>query len=148
MSKKVEVNIEIDTTPERVIEAFMDAQMLKEWWEVEKCLIQKKVGGIYTLAWNITESGMAFVSTGIIKNYDPAGELTITDFVYLNPDKPFLGPMSLWVKAIPNDSSSDVYLCQDGYQEGDDWDWYYQAVKEAWPKVMVSFKEYLEGISP
>lgn len=60
------------------------------------------------------------------------------------PERPFLGSMGLTVRAVKNDGLTNVYLCQDGYQEGDDWDWYYQAVKEAWPNVMQEFKKYLE----
>lgn len=142
--KKVEVNLQIETKPETVIKAFTDPVMLNEWWGVEKCLIQKKNGGIYTIAWNVTVNGMGYVSTGIIKRFNPTKELEIVDFVYLNPEKSFLGPMRLTVKAELVNETTHVYLCQDGYQEGKDWDWYYQSVKEVWPKVLREFKTYLE----
>ena len=143
--KKVEVNIEINTKPEKVIKAFTDLKMLNEWWGVEKSLIEKKIGGLYTIAWGVTEKGMGYVSTGIIRKYDANRELEIDNFAYLNPEKPFLGPMSLTVRAIEKNGVSGVYLCQDGYQEGENWDWYYNAVKDAWPNVMKEFKKYLEN---
>ncbi len=143
--KKVEVTLQIKTTPENVIKAFTDPVMLREWWGVEKSLIQKKIGGLYTLTWNITKNGIGYVSSGIIKKYHPVKELVIADFVYLNPEKPFLGPMTLTIRAEEKNGMTEVYLCQDGYQEGDSWDWYYQAVKEAWPRVMEGFKGYLEN---
>ena len=130
--------------PENVIKAFTDPTMLNEWWGVEKSLIHKKNDGLYTIAWSVTEKGMGYVSTGIIKKYDPNYELDIANFVYLMPQKPFLGPMSLTINAVEKNGLTDVHLCQDGYQEGDDWDWYYEAVKEAWPKVMKELKKYLE----
>lgn len=52
--------------------------------------------------------------------------------------------MSLTVRAEQQGDLTEVHLCQDGYQYGEDWDWYYEAVKEAWPAVMKSFKAYLE----
>lgn len=61
LMKKVEVNLSINTTPEKVIQAFTDPNQLGEWWGVEKSLIQKKIGGLYTLAWSITEKGMGYV---------------------------------------------------------------------------------------
>jgi len=143
--KKVEVIVEINTTPEKVIQAFTDPVMLNEWWGVEKSLIQKKIGGIYTLAWKVMENGIGYISTGIIKKYSPIGELAINNFVYLNPGKPFLGPMNLTVKSYKKNGITNVYLCQDGYKDSDEWDWYYQAVKEAWPVVMQQFKKYLES---
>ncbi len=142
--RKVEVKINIRTSPEKVIAAFTNPDMLKEWWFVEKTIIEKKAGGLYTLTWNVTEKGFGYVSTGTIKSYIIDKELVIENFVYLNPIKPLLGPMTLSIKAQEKDGMTEVYLCQDGYQIGEDWDWYYEAVKVAWPDVMNTLKKYLE----
>lgn len=40
--RKVEVKINIRTSPEKVIAAFTNPDMLKEWWFVEKTIIEKK----------------------------------------------------------------------------------------------------------
>lgn len=90
--RNVEVRIKIKTSPEQVIKAFTDPKMLKDWWQVEKTLIQKKVGGLYTLTWQVTKQGFGYVSSGIIKSYQKDKEIIIDNFVYLNPEKPFLGP--------------------------------------------------------
>ncbi|MDH7448421.1 hypothetical protein QBK95_22530 [Aquimarina sp. 2201CG14-23] len=92
----------------------------------------------------MSDKGFGYVSTGIIKKYNPFNELVVSDFVYLNPEKPILGPMSLTIKATEIDGITNVYLCQDGYQNGKDWDWYFEAVKGAWPNVIQTIKEYLE----
>ncbi|HEY0744160.1 MAG TPA: hypothetical protein VGD40_21990, partial [Chryseosolibacter sp.] len=70
--------------------------------------------------------------------------LVIRNFVYMNPEKELLGPMTLTVRVTQTGTSSSVYICQDGYQHGTDWDWYYDAVKEAWPVVAKKIKTYLE----
>jgi uncharacterized protein YndB with AHSA1/START domain len=142
--RKVEVSSIIQTTPDRIISAFTEPEMLREWWAVERTLIDNKKGGLYTLAWNISDKGFGFISTGIIEEYNPANTLVIENFVYLNPDKPFFGPMKLTVKAEPKGNGSVLYLCQDGYQSGAHWDWYYDVVKQAWPAVVLTLKEYLE----
>ena len=143
--KKVEVTIDISASPDQVIAAFTNEDMLNDWWQVERTLIEKKPGGSYTLAWAIGENGFGYVSTGIIKEYDLNGKLVVDNFIYLNPARPFFGPMSLIVSAKPKSAGmSEVYLCQDGYREGPDWDWYYEIVKQAWPAVMQTLKSYLE----
>lgn len=143
--RKVEVKTEIHASPETIISAFTDSDMLRDWWGVERTLIDKRPGGLYTLAWNISNKGLGFVSTGTIKEYQPDSTLIINNFVYLNPDKPFFGPMNLTIKAQAGGNKvSRLYLCQDGYQQGTDWDWYYDAVKQAWPTVVQSLKDYLE----
>lgn len=144
--RKVEVTTTIQTTPEKIISAFTEPEMLKDWWNVERTLIDKKPGGVYVLAWNISEKGFGFVSSGIIKEYKPASLLAIDNFVYLNPEKPFLGPMSLTVSAKRKEGNAELYLCQDGYQSGSDWDWYYEVVKQAWPAVVKMLRNYLEKI--
>jgi uncharacterized protein YndB with AHSA1/START domain len=145
--RKVEVNIDIDTQPDRIIQAFTDPEMLKSWWDVERALIEKRPGGLYSVAWQISDKGFKYVSTGIIKEYLRDSVLEIENFAYFNPERPILGPMSLTVKAKKkSDTVSALYLCQDGYQNGEDWDWYYGAVQNAWPIVLSTLKEYLEKV--
>lgn len=143
--KEVEVNIEITTTPEMVISSFTEARMLTEWWKVERSLVEKKNGGIYSLAWGISEAGFGYITTGTIKNYVPDRLLKIQNLVYFNPEKSILGPMTLTVEATPLKKGCSLYLCQSGYQSGSDWDWYYEAVKNAWPQVVLMLKAYLEA---
>jgi hypothetical protein len=52
----------------------------------------------------------------------------------------------LTVSAKQKWNSAELTLCQDGYQNGVDWDWYYEAVKLAWPSVAQNLKKYLEKI--
>jgi uncharacterized protein YndB with AHSA1/START domain len=143
--RKVEVNIDINTQPEKIIQAFTDPEMLRGWWGVERALIDKRTGGIYSVAWQITDKGFGYISTGIIKEYQLNSILEIENFAHFNPDKPILGPMTLMIKVLEKSPGvTALYLCQDGYQTGDEWDWYYESVQDAWPKVAKTLKEYLE----
>ena len=144
--RKVELVETINTKPGSIISAFTDIILLKKWWGVERALIEKRKGGLYTLAWKITPTGFGYISTGLIKEYDPNSMLFVDHLIYLNPEKPFFGPMTLTIKAKPGikNNSTEVYLCQDGYQNGPDWDWYYNIVKEAWPVVLQTLKQFLE----
>jgi uncharacterized protein YndB with AHSA1/START domain len=141
---KVEAEIIMNASPSLVFNAFTEFEMLKEWWGVERCLIEKKAGGVYSLAWGISESGFRYVLSGTINIYKENEELEISNLVYFNPEKPILGPMSLRIKLGKINNSTRLILVQDGYQTGIDWGWYYEAVKEAWPQVLISLKEYIE----
>jgi uncharacterized protein YndB with AHSA1/START domain len=144
--RNVEANIETNVSAEKVILAFTDAELLRGWWGVEKTLIELKPGGVYTLAWAISGQGIKYISTGIIKEYDPYGLMHIEKYSYLNPERSFLGPQELTVKAIANGNGSRVYLTQGLYPENTnaDWDWFYEAVVNAWPQVLQSLKKFLE----
>jgi uncharacterized protein YndB with AHSA1/START domain len=145
--RKVEVNATIHAAPPAIINAFIDPEKLRAWWQVDRALIVDKPGGLYTLAWGITDKGFGYVSSGLINQYDPESMLVIENLVYMNPEKPLLGPMTLTVKATGSRDGAELYLCQDGYGEGPHWDWYYEAVKHAWPVVIQSLKAYLESPS-
>src|SRR5690242_13358378 len=98
MNKKVEISIQINTSPDLVIKAFTDPKMLNEWWGVQRSLIIPEKGGMYCLAWNISDTGFGFISYGTINRYHPKKQIIIDPYVYMNPEKQILGPMSLTVK--------------------------------------------------
>ena len=88
---------------------------------------------------------MAFaISTGLITVYLPGKELLVDHFVYFNPEKEILGPTWLAIKIEEQDDLSLLQLIQGGYQNGENWDWFYAAVKDTWPRALEALKEYLE----
>ena len=142
--RKVTASTDIHCHASKITDAFLKPEMLRAWWQVERCFIQPQSGGIYTLLWNITTHGFGYVSTGIITLYQPGIKLVIEKFIYLNPERSVLGPMTLTIEVQENENKCVLHLIQDGYKEGADWDWYYEAVKTAWPQVLNNLKAYLE----
>ncbi|WP_250435984.1 SRPBCC family protein [Hanstruepera flava] len=144
--KKVEVTVTIKSKPETIIAAFIDPDMLKAWWKVDRTFINTEVGGVYAITWQTTANGFKYVTLGNIRRYQPNRELVINNLTYFNPEKEIMGEMTLTIIAKQNGESAVLYLCQEGYQTGNDWDWYYNAVKEAWPLVVQDLKQYLENL--
>ena len=143
--RQVESFIQIKCEPSRAIEAFLNEKDLQGWWGVHRCLVEKKLNGAWTVAWEISEGGIKYISSGIITAYNPNSVLAISTLVYLNPDRQILGPMKLELFAEKNDDEgTNLQLIQSGYQNGGDWDWYYDAVKSAWPFALGLLKKYLE----
>ena len=144
--KKVEATINIKVSPATAIQAFIKPELLRGWWGVERSLIEPSDGGAYTLAWKITDKGFGYISSGVIEHYEPGKELRIGHLVYLNPLRDILGPMKLTIRASGKKAGpTELYVCQEGYQEGEDWDWYYQSVVRGWPHALESLKKYLEN---
>ena len=144
--RRAGATIEIMAKPDAVLNAFTDPQHLKNWWSVDRSLIELKKGGLYSLAWDITQYGIGYVSTGIIAEYLPACQLKISQMAYFNPQRPILGPMELLILTTPESRSTVLSIIQSGYQSGPDWDWYHDAVKTAWPTVAKQLKNYLESL--
>jgi len=146
-TRLVEASVLIVKPPEFVLSAFTDDRHLKNWWAVERSFIQLKRGGLYSLVWNVSGDTMGFVTTGIVAEYIPGCQLKIENVVYFSPQRPILGPMEIMVLTTPERIGTTLTVVQSGYQNGADWDWYYNAVKEAWPAVVLKIKDYLEKIA-
>ena len=144
--RKVEIRSGFKAKPSQLISAFTDPELLHQWWGVERALVETKKGGLYILTWNISEQGFGFVTTGIVQDFDSAGKLVISQLVYLNPGRPILGPMSLHIEASVGKENTEFYLCQDGYGEGPDCDWYYEAVLQAWPVAISRLKACIDPV--
>ncbi len=142
--RKVETAIEIHQPASIVFDAFIEPTLLKSWWSVESCLIEKKQGGLYSLAWEASSKGFHYVSTGIITVFIPRKELLIDNFVYFNPEKQILGPTFLSIKLQEESNCTNLRLVQGGYQYGGDWDWFYDSVNEAWPNMLEVLKKFLQ----
>ena len=141
----VAASIEINARPEKILPAFLNHEHLKAWWGVERSLIEPRAGGVYTLAWNISEHGIKYISTGVIDELIPGEYLMIKNFLYLHPEKKILGPMELEIDLIANDEKiTKVGIVQSGYKYGGDWDWYYDSVVKGWPQTLELLKNYLE----
>jgi uncharacterized membrane protein len=54
--------------------------------------------------------------------------------------------MQLLIMTTPEKGKTVLNIIQSGYQQGADWDWYYEAVKKAWPAVVVQIRDYLEKL--
>jgi uncharacterized protein YndB with AHSA1/START domain len=146
-SRFVECEIDIHVSPGSVIDAFTNPKSLAIWWGVEQSFIELKPNGVYSLGWGVSDDGVKYLSYGIIREYNPNKLLHIDKYMYYNPERYFLGPLSLVVRAEPTNTGSHVHLKQGPYPEnrGADWDWYYDVVKDAWPSVLITLKSYLES---
>lgn len=144
--RKIEATIHINSNADNVLPVFTDANHLQEWWEVERYFIDLKENGNYTLAWNISENGFKYIFTGIIKKYEPKNILHIENILYLNPERSILGPFELLIELTSINNGTNLYLKQWPYpgNMGEDMDWYYESVKNAWSTVLKTVKNYIE----
>lgn len=145
--RKVENTISINVKPEKIFTAFLDPKMLRDWWGVEKTLIEAKEGGNYALAWSVSENGFGYVTTGRIETFEQNRALKINNFLYFNPKMEIIGPTCLSITVTDQNEIPSLTVCQSGYLDGGHWDWYYNAVHEAWPAVLRHLKTYLEKIT-
>jgi uncharacterized protein YndB with AHSA1/START domain len=142
----VESQIRIKASSQRILAAFTDIEDLEKWWGVYKAFVQKKDGGLYTLTWLRTVEGIKFISTGRIRFFDRRSHLHLEDVLYINYDKPILGPFTITYDIEEHSHYSILKVKQGGFEKGPDHEWYYKAVAEGWPEALVMLKTYLENL--
>ena len=143
-ARKVSRSIQIRTTPEKALEAFLVLDALSKWWGASTGLIQAQKGGVYALAWKATEEGFAYLGSGVIKSYRPGKRLRIDSMVYFGVGYPPLGPMRLTINVRERDGRTRVSVRQEGFGNGPDWDRYYDAVSQGWKESLKNLKIFLE----
>ena len=143
--KRVEATVDLALSPKDVLDIFIKEEHLRAWWGVDRSLIDLRQGGTYSLVWQSKENCFDYATTGVISDYLPACQLHIENMIYINPIRKILGPMELFVMVTPEDNFTQLTVIQTGYQSGPDWDWYYEAVKKAWPAALHQAKHYLDS---
>lgn len=144
--KSVKASVIIPVNAEKALNMFLDLNEMKNWWGVERGFVEAKPGGGWIVTWQISEHGFGYVTTGIISELIPSKKLKIENVVYLNPEKSILGPMTITVDVESENQNTKLTVEQSGYKEGEDWDWYYNAVVDGWPFALNLLKEYCESL--
>jgi len=145
MKRSITTEVRIRCTAEQIIDALINLDKLKIWWGVDRGLIQKKDGGLYTLTWMHSKDGIKFISTGRINLYNFRSHLYLEDLVYINYEKPILGPFTLKYDVKQYNNYSVLTVTQNGFEKGGDWDWYYNASLEGWGQALAMLKNYLDN---
>ncbi len=145
MQRFVESQIRIKSDAASILSALLDFKHLKEWWGVDSAFIEKKDGGLYTITWLKSKHGIKFISSGRIKFYDKRSHLELENMLYINSEKPIIGPCSLRYDIEEKSNYSILKIRQGGFKKGKTWNWYYQAVLDGWPEALIMLKKYLEN---
>jgi len=146
MLKFVNSEIRIRSSAKTILSCLLYLKHLKQWWGVDSCFIEPKDGGLYALTWLRTFEGIKFISTGRIKFYNPRTHLHLEDMIYINSEKPILGPFTINFDVDESSTYSILSIKQRGFQKGGVWDWYFQAVSDGWPQALVMLKSYVEKL--
>lgn len=144
-AKKISRSIQIRTTPEEALGAFLTLEAIRKWWGASTGLIQAQKGGVYALAWKTTDENIAYLVSGVIKFYRPGKRLRIDSMVYFGVGYPPLGPMRLTINVRERDGRTRVSVRQEGFGNGPGWDRYYDAVSQGWKESLKNLKIFLAG---
>lgn len=142
--RRLRASVQIEASAERVLQAFLDPEQLKQWWGATRGLVEPRRGGTWALAWGNSAQGYQFVLSGVIRFLHPARRLRIEHLVYFNAERPILGPIRLSVLLREKDGLTRLTVRQEAFGEGPDWEWYYEVVGQGWKDALGNLKRFLE----
>ncbi|MFQ5663908.1 MAG: SRPBCC domain-containing protein [Terriglobia bacterium] len=143
-TRKVTRSVQIQASPAQVLRAFLDPEQMKQWWGATNGLVEERKGGVWALAWGAPDQGYKNVVSGVLKSLQPNKRIRIEPLVYFNSQRPVLGPMRLSISVREKAGRTRVTVRQDGFGDGPDWDWYYEAVLKGWKETLGNLKDFLE----
>lgn len=144
MKRFIQSEIRINAAKEEILNAFLDPLHLANWWGVNKAYVEKKDGGLYTLAWMPTGQGYKFVSTGQINTYSKRSHLHLEKMLYLNYERPILGPFTIQYNVEERDGYNILSVKQNGFSKEPHNEWLYENSKDGWAQALILVKNYLE----
>jgi Activator of Hsp90 ATPase homolog 1-like protein len=121
--RDVTAEIRIAAKPADVLRAFLELKALKQWWGVDRALVEQRPGGVWALAWERSDRGFRYVTVGIIHSYQAGEYPHIEKMLYFHPD--YMMDLNVAVKTAGNETL--LIVLQEGYQSGAVRDWYYLA---------------------
>ena len=135
-TRTVEATVEVEAAPEAVIDAFLDPNGLSGWWLVSRSLVERRVGGVWSISWDDWgEEKTQHAWTGVIETLTPT-RVVIARLVMNEPDRPLFGPLTLEIAAESIPGGSRVTVRHGGYRSGKDWDWMHDTVVLGWDHVL------------
>jgi uncharacterized protein YndB with AHSA1/START domain len=149
---EVELNVIVQATPTRVLEAFFDPEDLAKWWQVVRSVTVPRPLGTYAVEWESTEFrdevlgrlGGAF--HGTVMDYRPGEEFFVADAYWTPPDGEPIWPMALVVTCAPQggDHITNLVIRQSGDDDGIRWQRYFEIVAAGWQRALGELKAYLD----
>ncbi|MBI2956309.1 MAG: SRPBCC domain-containing protein [Acidobacteria bacterium] len=93
--RQVSASTQIRARAGRVFSAFLEPELLQQWWGPRRALVEPRKGGVWALAWGDSAQGYQYVVSGVIRSLLPERRLLIDPLVYFNAERAVLGPMRL-----------------------------------------------------
>ena len=129
-------------TPAEVLQAFVEDEDLKAWWQISRSRIDPSVGGIWSISWDDWGTEKTQHAWSGVVDVISDRRLVIGRMVMNEPNLPLLGPMQLEIEVAAIEGGSSVTVTHRGYGYGAHWDKIYDDVVNGWDHVLGEMEEW------
>ena len=146
----IDTSLTIVAPPERVLDAFFDAEALAAWWQVARSVCLQRPLGTYAVEWAPTDwhdevlGRLGGALHGTVMEYKPGRELFLADTWWTPPEGAPIGPMALEITCSRSQWGTDLHVRQSGFEDDPRWRRYYEVMAPGWEQALASLKEWIE----
>ena len=136
MARTIELERNVDASPDAVFHALTDADELARWW-VTSAESDARTGGSYSYRFEFEDESRNHTYTGEYIDVTPGARVAY-------PWTTGLGPTEVDFRIEPAGGGTRVRLVHSGWGESGDWDESVQMHEEGWSFFLDNLKAYLE----
>lgn len=146
--RRLEFSVEAQVVPEEAWQAWVDPELLCEWWELQEAHVDLRIGGAYELIFLPEGSEGLRGSEGCrILDYVPGRMLA---FTFNSPSHLDMGRDHTWVTVdfAPSETGTVVTVNHCGFLSDDRWIECREFFRQAWRRTLRRFESYWAGSAP
>ncbi len=139
--------IELAAAPERVFTALVTPSAIRDWWAAARVVVVPREGGIWAAAWGAEEDRPDYVTTAVMRVFDPPRRLTFGDYDYWarSGPLPFEAEFTTTFEVMPARHGVRLRVTQSGFPTDPAADEFYDACERGWRDTLEGLRRHLEG---
>ena len=145
MTTRAHVHEEIlPATPERVFRLLHTARDIRAWWSASEVVVLPEVGGAWAALWG-DEDAPDYVTTAIIKAFEPPHRIVLADYHYRasSGPLPFTADFVTEFLVAPHPDGATLRVTQAGFPRDSSADAFYTACEMGWSDTFGAIRRHL-----
>jgi len=146
MTRKHEHEEVFGASPEEVFALLHTPSAIREWWGASRAIVNPAPGGTWAAAWGENEDLPDYITTAVMRVFDPPMRIVFGDYSYFagNGPLPFDAPFVTEFSVAPHPEGTTLRVVQDGFPADPEADAFYDACGQGWRDTFKGIRNYLE----
>ena len=144
-TRKIDTNVEIAATPERVFQALVAPSDICNWWGATTAIVFAQQGGFWSASWGQDPDRPDYLTGAVLTEFDPPHRIVLSKFQYQSKDGslPFDAEMDTEFRIEPTPGGCRLTVVQDGFPISEMADEFYNGCVVGWRNTLDSLVKYL-----
>lgn len=134
------------TTPERLFALLHTPSAIRRWWGAARAVVIAEPGGVWAAAWGESEDDPDYVTTAVMRVFEPPRRLVFADYRYRarSGPLPFAADFVTSFEVFPDPAGAILRVTQDGFPAAAEADDFYSGCDRGWRDTFAGIRRFLE----